>query len=71
VTKETFDLYFSGCTRGIAIELDTFTPCEPPINLAELRRIWPAFSALQSHRYVTVQGLGNLDHLDRLRVRDR
>jgi len=52
VTKQTFDLYFGECTRGLAIEFGEFASFAPPINLTELRTIWPAFSPPQSYRYV-------------------
>lgn len=52
VTKQTFDVYFSECERGLAIELAGVTSFARPMRLADLRGIWPAFSPPQSYRYV-------------------
>jgi predicted transcriptional regulator len=61
VTRETFDLYFTECTRGIAIELEAFEAFTPPIPLTELRGLWPAFAPPQSYRYVPLAVLRKLD----------
>jgi predicted transcriptional regulator len=60
ITKATFDSYFEDCKEGVAIELANYRKLEQPLDVEQLRALWPDFAPPQSFRYVPGSVLSRL-----------
>lgn len=52
LSRQEFDYYFRGASRAVAISVGSARRLETPVDLTELRRRRPTFTAPQTFRYV-------------------
>ena len=57
ISKEEFDVYYSGATTGVGIFLGRALNIETPINLVDIKKQWEGFHPPQSYRYLTYSQL--------------
>ncbi len=60
LTKEEFLSYFDGLTEGAGILVRKAVRFSRPIDLAELRTLWPGFQPPQGFRYLNDEALQSL-----------
>jgi predicted transcriptional regulator len=64
ITREEFDEYYAGATRGVAIFIEEVFVFSQAINLENLRRKWPTFFPPQIYRYLTQEEVSHLYKVD-------
>ncbi len=62
ISKQEFDDYYSGSTKGFGIFLKIPRTLANPISLFDLRKIWENFHPPQSYRYLTNHELGRISY---------
>lgn len=60
ITRTSFDAYFRGSARGVALELASYCPFKSALHVDQLKQLWPGFAPPQSFRYVSSAVLGRL-----------